>query len=104
MVGGIVIGITRTSGQTHVHVGDCPHSPRHDQKGHFGQCPNPDTCCVYTDEISLRDGKRIEISIGDSFWWRSGKCMWTPKESRGKPGNRCGVDFDIQLNKLGYSH
>jgi hypothetical protein len=100
MVGGIVIGITRTAGRTHVTVADCPHYPKHPRGG----CPNPDTCSVYTDEVNVHGGDRVEISIGDSFWWQSGHCYWTPAENRGKEGNRGGVDYDIQLTKIGYSH
>ncbi len=101
MVGGVVIGITRTQGRTHVNVADCPHYPRH---GRGDECPRPDTCCVYTDEIKVHGGQRVEISIGDSFWWQCGHCYWTPKANRGKPNNRGGVDYDIKLAKIGYSH
>lgn len=101
MVGGIVIGISRRADQTHVHVADCPHYPKHEPRD---SCPNPDTCCVYTDEIKVHGGDRVEIGLGDSFWWQSGHCYWTPKDNRGKPNNRGGVDYDIQLTKLGYSH
>lgn len=98
MVGGTVIGITRTDGKTHVHVADCPHYPKH---GRGDECPRPDTCCVYVDEGSIEQGNRVSIKIGDSFWWQSGKCYWTPK---GNTGKRCGVDYDIPLKKVGYSH
>lgn len=101
MVGGVVIGISRKEGRAHVHVADCPHYPKH---GRGDECPNPDTCCVYTDEIRQRDGKKIEIGLGDSFWWQGGSCMWTPKANRAKPDAKCGVDYDIRLTKIGYSH
>ena len=100
MVGGVVIGISRRAEQTHVHVADCPHYPKHER----GECPNPDTCCVYTDEIKVRDGQRIEIGLGDSFWWQGGYCMWTPKENRDKSEAKGGVDYDIKRTKLGFSH
>lgn len=96
MVGGVVVGITRLSDKTHVHVADCPHYPKHENGI---KCPRPDTCCVYTDEV--HNGSTVEISIGDSFWWQSGHCYWTPKES---PRSKCGKDFDIKLTKIGYSH
>lgn len=98
MVGGVVIGVTRTEDRTHVHVADCPHYPKHPR----GKCPNPDTCCVYTDERA--GGIKVRIEIGDSFWWQCGKCYWTPKENQGREGSRCGVDFDIAMTKIGYSH
>lgn len=100
MVGGVVIGITRVGNKAHVHVANCPHYPKHER----GKCHRPDTCCVYTDEIKVHGGQKIEIAIGDSFWWQSGHCYWTPKENREKGGGRGGVDYDIKLTKLGYSH
>jgi len=99
MVGGVVIGLTRQDGQVHVHVADCPHYPSH---GRGDQCPRPDTCCVYCDETNQRTGEKVAISVGDSFWWQSGTCYWTP-QPRGN-GDRCGVDYDITLGKIGYSH
>lgn len=101
MVGGVVIGISKQNEKTHVHVADCPHYPQH---GRGDECPRPDTLCVYTDAIKVRDDTPVEIQIGDSFWWQSGYCYWTPKANRNKPGNRSGVDYDIKLTKLGYSH
>lgn len=100
MVSGVVIGVSRSEGKAHVHVAECPHYPKHRK----GLCPNPDTCCVYTDEVRVKDGVRVEVQIGDSFWWQAGQCYWTPKENREREGNRCGVDFDIALKKIGYSH
>ncbi len=99
MVGGIVIGLSRKEGKTHVNVADCPHYPSHKR----GECPVPDTCCVYTKETT-ETGVGVEIRIGDSLWWQSGSCYWTPKENRNKPGIKGGVDYDIRLPKLGYSH
>lgn len=102
MVGGIVIGLTRRDGKTHVNVADCPHHPKH---GRGDECPRPQTCCVYCDEINKRDGERVEIGIGDSFWWQSGTCYWTPKANRDRGDlEKCGFDFDIPLGKIGYSH
>jgi len=100
MVGGVVIGVTRKEGKAHVNVADCPHYPRHKR----GECPRPDTCCVYTDEIAINTGLKVEVSLGDSFWWQGGMCYWTPALNRKKPNGRGGVDYDIQLTKIGYSH
>lgn len=66
--------------------------------------PRPDTCCVYTEETRTDNGARVEIGIGDSFWWQGGRCYWTPKANRTKPGARGGVDCDIPLPKIGFSH
>lgn len=105
MVGGVVIGVTRQDGKTHVHVADCPHYPKHGVKAESVEgCPYPDTCCVYTDEIKQDGGERVAINVGDSLWWQGGMCYWTPKDNRGVKGNKCGVDFDIALKKIGYSH
>lgn len=101
MVGGVIVGIARGKERTHVTVADCPHYPKH---GRGDECPRPDTCSVYTDEIMISRGMRVEVKIGDSFWWQSGHCYWTPKENRGKEDSRGGVDYDIKLTKLGYSH
>lgn len=95
MVGGVVIGVSRSGGTAHVHVADCPHHPKH---GSGDQCPRPDTCCVRADETGLPSDRRIEV--GDSFWWQCGSCYWTPRENVGK----FGKPFDIQLPKIGYSH
>lgn len=104
MVGGIVIGITRSEGRTHVNVADCPHHPKH---GRGDECPRPDTCCVYVMERRCINrnreqlGETVTIEVGDSLWWQAGFCMWTPKHS---PRKKCGVDYDIHLPKIGYSH
>lgn len=100
MVGGTVIGITRQPDKSHVNVADCPHYPKHTR----GECPRPDTCCVYTDEVSISTGMKVEIRVGDSFWWQAGICYWTPEVNRIKPDGRGGVDYDIRLTKIGYSH
>jgi len=100
MIGGVVIGITRKEGKSHVNVSDCPHYPKHER----GNCPRPDTCCVYTDEVNQNTGQKVEVKLNDSFWWQAGRCYWTPFENRGKPDVRGGIDYDIPLTKLGYSH
>jgi hypothetical protein len=101
MVGGVVIGLSRRQDRTHVHVADCPHQPKH---GRGDECPRPDTCCVYTDEVNDRTGEKVEVAVGDSFWWQSGSCYWTPKANRQNPDGKAGVDYDIRLKKIGYSH
>lgn len=105
MVGGAIIGLTKQVGRIHVNVADCPHHPRHGIKAEsVDGCPHPDTCCVYTDGKRVDEGTDVPIQVGDSFWWQGGYCYWTPKEERAKPGGRGGVDYDIKLKKLGYSH
>lgn len=43
------------------------------------------------------------ISEGDSVWWQSDRAMWTPAFNRGKKGLKCGVDYDIRLERIGFS-
>lgn len=99
MVGGIVIGLTRLEELTHVHVADCPHTPRHKR----GKCPMPDTCCVYTVE-RREDGSPVAIAVGDSFWWQGDLCYWTPRGEGLQPLGGQGVHWDIKLRKVGHSH
>ena len=100
MVGGVIAGLTMKEGEIHVHVEDCCHYPKHPR----GACPRPDSCCVYTDGIK-RDGTAAAMKVGDSFWWQCGYCYWTPAENRNLGDDaRGGVDYDIQLKKIGYSH
>ena len=101
MVGGVIIGLTKIGERTHVNVADCPHHPKH---GRGDECPRPDTCCVYTDAKRVDSGESVVLAVGDSFWWQCGFCYWTPAANRKKPDGRCGVDYDIKLRKLGYSH
>lgn len=57
-----------------------------------------------------KSGRWAEIKPGDSFWWQAGKCMWTPSENAlfeeesEARGHKCGVHFDIQFDKVGYSY
>jgi hypothetical protein len=37
------------------------------------------------------------LRIGDSLWWQSGKCYWTPKS------DPYDTRVDVPLRKLGYS-
>ena len=101
MVGGVIIGITKTADRVHVNVANCPHYPSH---GRGDKCPRPETCCVYTDGKRCDNGTPVELAIGDSFWWQGGNCMWTPAENRGREDAKCGTDYDIRLKKIGYSH
>ena len=100
MVGGVIIGLSTTHDKIHVHVADCPHYPKH---GHGDECPRPDTCCVYTDGV-LENRTIAKLEVGDSFWWQCGWCYWTPRANRDKGDARGGIDYDIRMRKLGYSH
>lgn len=99
MVGGIVIGLSRTKDRTHVRVAECPHGRKHDPAT---ECPYPDTLSVYTDEVRLDNQEKVTINLGDSLWWQSGKCYWTPRAI--KTRIKSGKDYDIPMVKIGYSH
>lgn len=101
MVGGVIIGLTKREDEIHVNVADCPHYPRH---GLGDECPRPDTCCVYTDGVRVQDSAPANLQIGDLLWWQGGLCYWTPRANRQLAKARGGVDYDIKLTKLGYSH
>lgn len=92
MVGGRVIGLARGPETTLVHVEDRkPGGSRADR------------CSVRCVEHRADTGERVAIEVGDSIWWQCGYCMWTPAARVGG-GGRSGVDYDIRLPKVGYSH
>lgn len=89
MVGGHVIGIVRGKETTLLHVEDRRHG-------------RSDRCGVRCVEKRIDNGEQVKISLGDQVWWQSGEIMWTPTPCG--QGDRCGIDFDIRLPKVGYSH
>lgn len=66
-----------------------------------------DTCAILVE----RNENSERIQIGDSLWWQSGYAMWTPQENADKTCDhehhyscqRCGVDYDIRIPRIGYS-
>lgn len=93
MVGGEVIGLARGKENTLIHVEDKRH-------GH-------DRCSIRVIERSRRDDLPVTIQIGDQIWWQSEWAMWTPVKNQlpiGGGDQRCGIDYDIQLPRIGYSH
>jgi hypothetical protein len=94
MVGGIVAGIARGEQDTLLNIEDKVYSV-------------PDVCAVRVIERRIDNSQSIEIGIGDSIWWQSGRCYWTPKATKDAgidPGVDCGKTWDIALPKVGYSH
>jgi hypothetical protein len=97
MVGGEVIGVTE-----------------------YGDGTTRVLCAEYVD---FRSGRRLDtanaayikvkrpvgdrkIQVGDCIWWQGRKAMWTPKENHIEDPNDdlvCGADYDIQLERIGYS-
>jgi hypothetical protein len=66
-----------------------------------GGCFDGNNLSVRCVEKRRSDGISVTVGIGDSVWWQAGWIMWTPEAS---DRLACGVDFDIQLPKVGYSH
>jgi hypothetical protein len=65
----------------------------------------PESCSVRVSEKRKKDGRPVEIMVGDSVWWQADCVMWTPAAN--SPGNRlgdesyrCGEHFDIVLSRL----
>ena len=88
MVGGEVVGLARGAESTLVHVQS-----------------NRDTCSVRVREVKERTGEPVVIEVGDRIWWQAGHVYWTPRKNHVHIGPRKGgVDYDIRLPKIGYSH
>lgn len=87
MVGGIVVGLARKADRTILNVQD--------------ERAAADYCCQDVIEVRRDTGEPVAIGLGDSIWWQSRDAMWTPK---GSARERCGVDFDIRLPRVGYSY
>jgi hypothetical protein len=67
-----------------------------------------DECAIYVERNSTSE----RIKPGDAIWWQSRMAMWTPAESQAKECGhrehitclaRCGIDYDIQIPRIGYS-
>ena len=65
-------------------------------------------CAIYVE----RNATSERIKPGDQIWWQGRMAMWTPAESRVEECGhrehitclgRCGVDYDIQIPRVGYS-
>lgn len=62
-------------------------------------------CAIYVE----RNVNSEQIQIGDALWWQGRHAMWTPQANRltdeesEARGHKCGVDYDIQIPRIGYS-
>jgi hypothetical protein len=56
-----------------------------------------DECAIYVE----RNPNSERIQPGDMIWWQGRSAMWTPAENLGL--SRCGVDYDIEIPRIGYS-
>lgn len=81
-VGGRVVEVAHVNAsKVWVNTDDNPNRTR-------GKLPN--LCAVFVDP------EGHDIQPGDSLWWQSGTCYWTPQ------ARPFGVS-DIPLRKIGYS-
>lgn len=82
MVGGRIVAIRPKSDRVCITVADKPYG-RHE------------FCGV---DIAPTD---YPVKLGDSLWWQSGKCYWTPK---GNVPEALKGREDIPIPKIGYSY
>ena len=89
MVGGKVVGISRTGTNTLLHVRD-----------------GWDHCAVRCVERRADTGERVEVRLGDRVWWQGGQVLWTPAGVAASGPRFSGrrARYDIPLPKVGYSH
>lgn len=90
MVGGTVIEVCNAEHRTDAIYVDTADKPAGRTKA--------DTCAIYVE----RTPESEKIEIGDGLWWQGEWAYWTPQKNR-KPGGECGVDFDIKIQRIGYS-
>lgn len=86
----IVIGISRTSQATKLHLQDA-----NDWR---------DTVCIDVAEVRCDNNQPVNIELGDQVWWQDKIALWTPKAARKRDAAGCGVIWDIHLAKIGFSH
>jgi len=90
----IVIGITRPNHVmnpiTQLHLQDTYHQS--------------DTVCIRVSAVRLDTNNPVIIELGDQVWWQDKIALWTPKCNRDHTSEGCGVEWDIRLEKIGYSH
>ncbi len=85
MVGGIVIEVANVPDRPDVLYVDCRD-----------RTYSKDTCAIYIENNEISQ----KIEIGDNIWWQCNYAMWTPS---GSIKSKCGVDYDIKINRVGYS-
>ena len=65
---------------------------------------NVQSCGVFVERNQMSE----RIRVGDSLWWQSETCYWTPKENKEMYAGRtdvmrCGIDRDIKIPKKSFS-
>lgn len=58
-----------------------------------------DECAIYVK----RDARALSVAEGDSLWWQSGWGLWTPAGMPKAAPKKSGVDYDIRLERIGFS-
>lgn len=90
MVGGVVIEVLAQPGKIWVNVQDQQSS---------------ETCALNVADTEVAR----KIAVGDQVWWQGRSVMWTPAANRLPEDSpavcalRCGVDYDVQIPRIGYS-
>lgn len=84
MVGGTVIEVLVMANRVYINCQD---------REYGGEC------AIFVE----RNGNSEQIRRGDCVWWQGRYALWTPWANEGKPWLQCGVDFDIQIPRIGYS-
>ncbi len=94
MVGGTVIEVVDLATKVYIN---CADKPRGRKKA--------DECAIYVKHTPESE----KIQIGDAIWWQGGNAYWTPKDNRlsdevaNARGLSGGVDYDIPIQRIGYS-
>lgn len=91
MVGGTVIEVCdaeHTKDAIYVDCADWVKGRRH-----------PETCAIYV----VRSPDSEKIQVGDSLWWQGEWAYWTPAANRSAKGSKAGVDYDIKIERIGFS-
>lgn len=97
MVGGTVVEVCEVPGRPDVLFVDCADMPRGRTR--------PDTCAVHVERSATSE----RIDVGDGLWWQGSLAYWTPlgmrmsQEEHETAGHRSGVDYDIPINRVGFS-
>lgn len=85
MIGGIVVEVAEIKDRPDVLYIDCRDNVY-----------IRETCGILVQKNEISN----QIQLGDKIWWQGRWAMWTPANThRGKQG----VDFDIQIPRIGYS-
>jgi len=57
------------------------------------------TCAIYV----TKSPRSRSVSEGDTVWWQGGRAFWTPSSCPKRGPARGGEDYDIVLDRIGFS-